>query len=70
MSHNESENKIEAGPEGNSLNENDFKSAMLKMMSDFKTDILGNLQESVSQLYHDFEYDEDANSGHGAFSRE
>ena len=36
---------------------------MLKMMSDFKTDILANVQESVAQMYHDFGYHEDANSG-------
>ena len=33
------------------------------MMSDFKTDILANVQESVAQMYHDFGYNEDANSG-------
>ena len=35
---------------------------MLKMMSDFKTDILANVQESVAQVYHDFGYNEDENS--------
>ena len=63
MSDNESENRVETGLQGNSLDENDFKSAMLKMMSDFKTDILANVQESVAQVYHDFGYNEDANSG-------
>ena len=63
MSDNESENIVETGLQGNSLNENDFKSAMLKMMSDFKTDILANVQESVAQVYHAFGYNEDANTG-------
>jgi len=63
MSDNESENIVETGLQGNSFDENDFKSAMLKMMSDFKTDILANVQESVAQVYHDFGYNEDANSG-------
>ena len=63
MCHNKSENIVETGLQGNSLNENDFKSAMLKMMSDFKTDLLANFQESVAQVYHDFGYHEDANSG-------
>ena len=63
MSDKESENMVETDLRGNSLNENDFKSAMLKMMSDFKTDILANVQESVAQVYHDFGHNEDANSG-------
>ena len=63
MSGSESENIIETGLRGNSLNENDFKSAMLKMMSDFKTDILANAQRSVAQVHNDLGYNEDANSG-------
>ena len=35
---------------------------MLKMMSDFKTDILANVQESVVQMYHGFGYNAEANS--------
>ena len=54
MSDDESENIIETGLQCNSVNENDFKSAMLKMMSDFK---------SVAKVYHDFGYNEDADSG-------
>ena len=69
MSDNESENIVETGLQGNSLNENYFKSAMLKMMSDFKTDILANVQESVAQVYHDFGYNEDANSGNGGIQQ-
>ena len=48
MSDNESENIVETGLQGNSPTENDFKSVMLKMMSDFKTDILANVQETVA----------------------
>ena len=54
MSDNESENITETGPQCNSLNENDFRSTMLKMMSDFKKDILPNFQASEAQIYHDF----------------
>ena len=35
---------------------------MLKMMSDFKADILANVKESVAQVYQDFGYTDDANS--------
>ena len=70
MSDNESEHIIETGLQGNSLNENDFRSAMLKMMSDLKTDFLANVQESVAQVYHDFGYNEDANSGDEGIRRE
>ena len=62
MSDNESENKSGTDPGGNSSKESDFQSAMLKMMSDFKAEILANVQESVAQVYQDFGYTDDANS--------
>ena len=33
------------------------------MMSNFRIDILANVEESVAQMYHDFGYHEDTNSG-------
>ena len=62
MSDNEFENMSGADPEGNSSKESDFQSAMLKMMSDFKADILANVKESIAQAYQDFGYTDDANS--------
>ena len=49
MSDNELENMSGTDPEGNSPKESDFQSAMLKMMSDFKADILANVKESVAR---------------------
>ena len=50
MSDNEFENMSGTDPEGNSSKESDFQSAMLKMMSDFKADILANVKESYQLL--------------------
>ena len=62
MSDNELENMSGTDPEDNSSKESDFQSTMLKMMSDFKADILANVKESVAQVYQDFGYTDDANS--------
>eukprot|EP00794_Sanderia_malayensis_P002378 gene2378-2741_t len=62
MADNELSNMSGTDPEGSSSKEIDFQSAMLKMMSDFKSDILANVKESVAQVYQDFGYTEDANS--------
>ena len=62
MSDNESEDMSRTDHEGDSSKEIDFQSAMLKMMADFKSDILANVQESVAQVYQDFGYTDDADS--------
>ena len=62
MYDNELENMSGTDPEDNSSKESDFQSTMLKMMSDFKADILANVKESVAQVYQDFGYTDDANS--------
>ena len=51
MSDNESEDMSRTDHEGDSSKEIDFQSAMLKMMADFKSDILADIQESVVQVY-------------------